>query len=116
MFVSGAIAPLSDGVYDLRLTSQADLERVREIFRVNKTLQGVVSMDTRLRGKQGTFTLDGGWISSDIVADAYELTNAKGRLNVTGDRTIVDVESARYGGGTIGAHYILSASTPSRIR
>ncbi|HEX7420165.1 MAG TPA: hypothetical protein VF505_09785, partial [Thermoanaerobaculia bacterium] len=107
-FISGNVAPLSDGVYDLRVTSQADLQRIRQVFRVNRLLQGVVSMDTRLRGRQGTFTLDGGWISSDIIADTYELTNAKGRLNVTGDRTTVDVTSARYGGGTITAHYILS--------
>ena len=107
-FISGSIAPLTEGVYDLRVTSQADLQRVRQVFRVNKLLQGVVSMDTRLRGRQGTFTLDGGWISSDIVADAYELTNAKGRMDVTGDRTVVDVDSARYGGGSIAAHYILS--------
>ncbi len=107
-FISGTIAPLSEGVYDLRVTSQADLQRVRQIFRVSRLLQGVVSTDTRLRGRQGTFTLDGGWISPDIIADTYELTNAKGRMNVTGDRTIVDVDSAHYGGGTIAAHYILS--------
>jgi outer membrane protein assembly complex protein YaeT len=108
VFVSGAVAPLSDGVYNLRLTSQADLERVREIFRVNKTLKGVISLDTRLRGTGGTFTLNGGWVSPRIVADSYELTDAKGKLDVNGDRTTVDVESARYGGGTISAHYILS--------
>ncbi len=108
LFVSGSVAPLSDGVYNLRIRSQADLERVRQIFRVNRLLHGVVSMDTRLRGEQGTFTLEGGWSSPDIVADTYELTNAKGHLNVTGDRTVVDVETARYGGGTIGAHYTLS--------
>lgn len=108
VFVTGNVAPLSDGVYDLRIRSQADLERVRQIFRVQKTLHGVVSMDTGLRGRQGAFTLDGGWISPDIMADSYELTGAKGRLNVTGDRTVVDVESARYGGGTIAAHYVLS--------
>lgn len=108
VFVTGKLEPLTDGVYDLRITSQADLRRVRQIFRVNRVLQGVVSLDTRLRGKQGTFTMTGGWVSLDIVADTYELTNAKGTLNVTGDRTIVDVQSARYGGGTIGAHYLLT--------
>ncbi|MGZ8830004.1 MAG: AsmA family protein, partial [Thermoanaerobaculia bacterium] len=107
-FVSGAFAPLSDGVYNLRITAQADLERVREIFRVNKTLKGVISLDTRLRGTGGTFTLNGGWVSPGIVADSYELTDAKGKLDVNGDRTTVEVESARYGGGTISAHYILS--------
>ncbi|HEX9163324.1 MAG TPA: translocation/assembly module TamB domain-containing protein [Thermoanaerobaculia bacterium] len=107
-FVSGSVAPLSEAAYNLRVTAQTDLDRIRQIFRVNKTLQGVVAIDSRLAGKAGTFTLDGGWVSADIIADAYELTKAKGHLNVTGDRTIVDVESARYGGGTIAAHYILT--------
>ncbi|HEV8660627.1 MAG TPA: translocation/assembly module TamB domain-containing protein, partial [Thermoanaerobaculia bacterium] len=108
VFVSGKLDPLTEAAYDLRLTSQADLERVREVFRVNKTMQGIISMDTRLRGKAGTFTLDGGWVSSQLVADTYELTDAKGTMNVTGDRTIIDVTSARYGGGMIGAHYTLA--------
>ncbi len=108
VFVSGNVAPLSDGVYNLRITSQAELDRVRQIFRVDRTLKGIVSMDARLRGKQGTFAMTGGWVSPDIVADAYELTNAKGTLNITGDRALVDVTSARFGGGTINAHYTLA--------
>src|SRR5207245_5719362 len=35
------------------------------------------------------------------------LTNARGKLNVTGDRAIVDVERGQYGGGTLAAHYVL---------
>ncbi|HSP15428.1 MAG TPA: translocation/assembly module TamB domain-containing protein [Thermoanaerobaculia bacterium] len=108
VFVSGNIAPLSEGVYDLRVRSRSNAERIREIFGVNRTLQGLLEMDARLRGKAGTFTLAGGWVSPDLIADAYELKDAKGTLNVTGDRTIVDVASARYGGGTINAHYTLT--------
>jgi len=108
VFVSGNVAPLTDGVYDLRVTSQAQLDRVRQIFRVNRTLQGLFSMDSRLRGRQGTFTMSGGWIAPDVVADVYELTNLKGTLNVTGDRALVDVTSGRFAGGSITAHYTLA--------
>ena len=107
-FVSGKVAPLSDAVYDLRVTSQVGLERIKEIFKVSQLLQGNLALDTRLRGKQGNFALTGGWVSGRVVADAYELTNAKGTLNVTGEKMTVDVQSAQYGGGTIGAHYDLA--------
>jgi outer membrane protein assembly complex protein YaeT len=108
VFLSGNVAPLSEGAYDLRVRARAEAERLREVFRINKTLQGLLSMDTRLRGKAGDFTLSGGWVSSDLVADAYELKDVKGTLNVNGTRTIVDVASARYGGGSINAHYTLT--------
>src|SRR5581483_10317342 len=106
-FLSGRIDPLSDAVYNLRVRSNTGLDRVKEIFRVNKTLDGIVSIDANLRGKAGDFTLAGGWVSSRLKADAYELTDLRGALNVTGDRAVVDVATARYGGGTIGAHYVL---------
>ena len=108
VFVSGNVAPLSEGVYDLRVASQSDLDRIRQIFRVNRTLTGLISLDARLRGRQGTFTMTGGWVAPDIVADVYELTNAKGTLNITGDRALVDVTTARFGGGTLNAHYTLA--------
>lgn len=107
-FVSGKLEPLTEGVYDLRLTSQIALERVREIFRVEKPLAGTVSLDTNLRGRQGDFALTGGWISPQISADTYELTDAKGKLDVNEERLLVDVERAGYGGGTISAHHTLS--------
>jgi len=106
-FLSGRLDPLADGVYNLRLRSNLGLDRVKEIFRINKELAGMVSIDTNLRGKSGDFTLAGGWISNRLKADVYELTNARGKLSVTGERAVVDVETARYGGGTIGAHYVL---------
>lgn len=107
-FLSGNLKPLTEGVYDLRLTSRLTLERVREIFRVEKLLGGTLALDTRLRGRQGEFELAGGWTSPHIVADAYELSDAKGKLDVVGDHLTVDVERAGYGGGTIGAHYALA--------
>jgi outer membrane protein assembly complex protein YaeT len=107
-FLSGELNPLTQGVYDLRLTSQVALSRVREIFRVDNTLDGTLALDTRLRGKQGDFRLTGGWTSPHIAADTYELANAKGRLDVNGNGMVVDVDRAGYGGGTIAAHYSLA--------
>ena len=107
MFLSGKLDPLTEGVYDLKLGGDIGLNRVREIFKVQKTLDGRVTLDGNLRGKAGDFRLTGGWISSKIVADAYDLTSLKGRMNVTGDRAVVDVDSGRYGGGAISAHYVL---------
>jgi outer membrane protein insertion porin family len=107
-FISGKLDPLTEGVYDLRLTSRLALQRIAEIFRVEKLLEGTIALDTNLRGKQGDFRLTGGWASPHIAADAYELSNAKGRLDINGNTAIVDVEKAGYGGGAIGAHYTLA--------
>lgn len=107
-FLSGKLDPLTDAQYDLRLTSRVSLERIREIFRVEKLLEGTLALDTTMRGKQGDFVLAGGWVSDRIAADAYELAQAKGKLHVTGENMTIDVERAEYGGGTIGAHYVLS--------
>jgi outer membrane protein insertion porin family len=109
LFLSGRLDPLADAVYNLRLRSQLGLNRVREIFKINKVLDGVVTLDTNLRGKAGTLRLQGGWISDKITADVYDLTALKGKLNVTDTGAIVDVDSAKYAGGTIGAHYVLPA-------
>ena len=86
---------------------RSDSNRVREIFKVNKVLDGIIDLDGTLRGKGGTMTLAGGWLSPKISADAYDLTNVHGTMNVTGDRAIVDVQRATYGGGNIAAHYTL---------
>ncbi|MDQ3280912.1 MAG: translocation/assembly module TamB domain-containing protein, partial [Acidobacteriota bacterium] len=107
-FVAGKVAPLSEGAYDLNITSRLELDRVREIFAINKVLQGQLALDTRLRGKQGEFRLTGGWSSPKVSADVYDLANAKGRLDVTGNNLTVEVDQASYGGGTIGAHYVLA--------
>jgi len=107
VFLAGRIDPLTDAVYNLHLTSQLGLDRVREIFKVNKVLDGTVTLDANLRGKAGTFRMQGGWISNKIAADVYDLASLKGKLDVTDTHAIVDVDTAKYGGGTIGAHYTL---------
>ena len=107
VFLSGRLQPLTEGVYNLRVTSALGLNRVREIFKVQRPLSGSLEIDGNLRGKQGTFTLAGGWVSPRMNADVYELSNARGKLNMTDTRAIVDVERAQYGGGSISAHYVL---------
>lgn len=107
-FISGDIAPLTEAVYDLRLTSQIALERIREILAVENTLAGTFALDGRLRGRQGDFELTGAWSSPEIEADAYALADVRGKLSVSNDGLTVDVDRAGYGGGTVGAHYVLS--------
>ncbi|HEX7150155.1 MAG TPA: outer membrane protein assembly factor BamA [Thermoanaerobaculia bacterium] len=107
-FVSGKLDPLTEAVYDLRVTSKIALPRIQEIFKVELPLEGDFALDSRLRGKAGDFTLAGGWVSSRLSADTYDLTNARGKLTVTSNRAVVDVDEARYGGGTITANYVLS--------
>jgi outer membrane protein assembly complex protein YaeT len=107
LFANGSVAPLSEGAYNLHLTSQIGLNRIREIFKVNKVLDGIIDLDGTLKGKGGTLTLAGGWLSQKISADVYDLANVHGTMNITGDRAIVDVQRATYGGGNIAAHYTL---------
>lgn len=106
-FISGRFDPLSEGAYNLRVRSQVGLNRVREIFKVNNVLDGTVALDTSLRGKGGDFVLAGGWTSPKVKADVYDLASPHGRLSVDGNRTVVEVDKAQYGGGTIAAHYVL---------
>jgi len=107
IFLQGRVAPLADAVYNLRVQSRVGLNRVREIFRMQKVLDGPFVMDANLAGRAGTFRLAGSWISPKIDADVYTLANARGRLDVTDQRAIVDVERAQYAGGTLAAHYVL---------
>ncbi|HYI09013.1 MAG TPA: translocation/assembly module TamB domain-containing protein [Thermoanaerobaculia bacterium] len=107
-FLSGKLDPLTEAAYDLRLVSRVELARIKEIFRVEKTLDGTFALDSRLFGKAGDFRLAGGWTSPNITADVWELAKAKGRLDVTGNNLTVEVDQAGYGGGNIGAHYVLS--------
>jgi hypothetical protein len=83
LFANGKVAPLSEGAYDLHVTSQIGLNRIREIFKVNKVLDGMIELDGTLRGKGGTMTLAGGWLSPKISADVYDLTNVRGTMNIT---------------------------------
>ena len=41
LFVNGRFDPLADAVYNLHVTAQLGLNRVREIFAINKVLDGV---------------------------------------------------------------------------
>lgn len=107
-FVSGKLDPLTDGVYDLKITSKTQLEKVREIFRVEKVLEGTLAIDGRLRGRQGEFRLTGNFAAPKIQADAYDLADLKGTLDVTGERTNIDIKSGSYGGGTISGTYQLA--------
>jgi outer membrane protein insertion porin family len=107
LFVNGPVHPLADAVYNLHVSAQLGLNRIKEIFAINKVLDGVVALDTNFRGRAGTFTMSGGWVSPKIAAHVYDLTNARGKLTVTDRQAIVDVESAHYGGGTLAARYML---------
>src|ERR1043165_8783224 len=86
VFAQGRVAPLADAVYNLRVQSRLGLNRVREIFRFQKVLDGPLIIDGNLTGRAGTFQLAGGWISPKIDADAYTLTNARGHLDMTDTR------------------------------
>jgi outer membrane protein assembly complex protein YaeT len=107
-YLSGKLDPLTEAQYDLRLRSNLALARIKEIFRVKQTLEGTLVLDTRLHGKAGDFEMAGGWSSPKLVADAYELADARGRLTITDQNLTVHVEKAGYGGGTIGADYALA--------
>jgi translocation and assembly module TamB len=107
VFLQGKVAPLADAVYNLRVQSRLGLNRVREIFKMQKVLDGPFIMDANLTGRAGTFKLAGGWVSPKIDADVYTLTNARGRLDMSDTHIVVDVERAQYAGGTIAAHYVL---------
>jgi len=107
LFLSGRLDPLTEGKYNLKLASQLGLERVREIFQIKKVLDGVVSVNANLTGEAGTFRMQGGWISNKIAADVYDLSALKGRLDLTDKSVTVDVDSGKYGGGKIAAHFVL---------
>src|SRR5260221_83082 len=103
----GRVAPLADAAYHLQVKGNVDLPRVRQIFRLQKALEGLVAFDGNLHGRHGTFSLDGAWHSPKIHADAYELADVAGRVTVSDTHAVADVQRARYGGGTISAHYVL---------
>ncbi|MEA2164326.1 MAG: translocation and assembly module TamB [Thermoanaerobaculia bacterium] len=110
-FLKGHVAPLSDGVYNLRLTSQIGLNRIRDMFKSKTALAGTIDFDTTFRGKGGSFALSGGWLSPKLRADAYELSNARGTLKLTDENLAVDIQHAAYGGGAFSGHYDLARFT-----
>ena len=115
IFLNGHVAPLSDAVYNLHVTSQVGLNRVRQIFRVNKVLDGMIDLDGMLRGKGGTFTLTGGWLSPRLRADVYDLAAIRGTMNITGDRTASTFSAPRMAAAR-SRGTTTCRGTPSRIR
>lgn len=110
-FVRGRVDPLSEAVYDLRVTGKTELARVREIFRLDRTLQGEVSIDGTLKGEKGEFLLDADFVAPEVTADTYELSDMRGVMRVNQENTTVQVRSAAYGGGTLNAQYELATYT-----
>ncbi len=107
VLLQGKVAPLSDAVYNLHVTSKVGLHRIREIFKVSTPLDGVVDVTCMFRGKGGAISINGGWSAPKVSAAGYDLTDIRGTMNVTGDRSQVDIQRATYGGGIIAAHYDL---------
>jgi Outer membrane protein/protective antigen OMA87 len=111
IFLNGKVAPLSEAVYNLHVTSQIGLNRIHDIFKAKPTLEGLIDIDGMLRGKGGNFALKAGWVSHKIHADAFDLVDLRGTMNVAGDRAGVDIQQAKYGGGTITGRYDLAQYT-----
>ena len=108
-YLSGKLDPLTEAQYDLQVRSTLALERIKEIFRLDKTLDGTISLDTRLRGKAGDFEMAGGLSSPLIHADAYTLGEARGRISITDEKVRLQIDKAAYGGGSIAADYELGS-------
>src|SRR5207244_5503431 len=104
VFLQGRVAPLADAVYNLRVQSRVGLNRMREIFRVQKVLDGPFIMDANLAGRTGTFKLAGGWISPKIDPDVYTLKNASSRLETPDTHVLYDRDRQQYARGTTHAH------------
>ncbi|HSY48561.1 MAG TPA: translocation/assembly module TamB domain-containing protein [Thermoanaerobaculia bacterium] len=107
IFLNGKVAPLSEAAYNFHVTSRVGLNRVRQIFKVSTVLDGMIDFDGNMRSTGGGLSITGGWLAPKVRADAYDLADVRGTMNITGNRTQVDILRASYGGGTIAAHYNL---------
>jgi autotransporter translocation and assembly factor TamB len=107
-FVRGRVDPLSQAVYDLHVTGKTEMARLREIFRLERQLQGEISLDGTLKGEKGDFLLNADFVLPELVADTYELSDVRGVMRVSEENTTVQVRSASYGGGTLNAQYELA--------
>ncbi|HVR42688.1 MAG TPA: outer membrane protein assembly factor BamA [Thermoanaerobaculia bacterium] len=107
IIAEGAIEPLTEAVYDFEIAARTELARVREVFRVEPELEGLVSFDGGIRGEKGDFRLEGGFRIPALLADTYELANFTGRVTADPDTVGVEIESADYGGGTLTGDYRL---------
>lgn len=104
----GKVDPLTQAVYDFRITARTELARIGEIFEIERPLDGRLSFDGRLRGEKGKFDLEGGFAAPTVSADAYELGEVQGTVTASDQAMAVQIESASYGGGSITADYQLS--------
>lgn len=107
-FLSGKIEPVTEAVYNFDIQSRLELERVQEIFKVERPLRGMISLDGTLRGTKGDFTLATAFNSAEIVADTYELSSLRGNIAITDQNARVVIDRGSYGGGTIAATYELA--------
>ncbi|HVT44010.1 MAG TPA: translocation/assembly module TamB domain-containing protein [Thermoanaerobaculia bacterium] len=106
--IDGRLQPITEGAYDLGIRSTVDLARLREIFAIERELQGSATLDATLRGRQADFTLEGPFSVPQLVADAYELGELRGTLHLTDERLSAKIDTARYGGGTLSGSYRLA--------
>ena len=107
-FLSGNLEPLTEAVYDFKLDTRIELERVREILRVEKPLSGTFALDGRLRGNKGDFELTGDYRIPELIADTYELADLRGTLAINEADAKVVIGSGEYGGGSISGEYSLA--------
>lgn len=107
-FLSGNLEPVTEAVYDFKLDTRMELARIREIFGLEAALSGSLSIDGTLRGEKGDFELAGRYSVPKLVADAYELEELTGKLTIDGSKALVNIASAKYGGGTISGDYELA--------
>lgn len=108
LFVNGKLDPLTEAVYDLRVTGRTELARIKQIFEVQETLDGPLAFDGRLRGEKGEFVYDAAFRSERIDAADYSLADVEGRTRITNEQIRAEVTRATYGGGSISADYVLA--------
>jgi len=107
-FVSGKLDPLTEAVYDLRLTGRTELARIKEIFKVDERLDGPLAFDGTFRGEKGEFVYDATLRSPRIDASDYSLTNVEAKARITNEETTAEIVAANYGGGSVSADYRLA--------
>jgi outer membrane protein insertion porin family len=106
--LSGKVDPLTEAVYQFDLEGLLELAQVRRIFGLDSELEGTMAFDGGLEGEKGSFRLLGDFSIPELVADSYELSAVTGSLIATPDQVSVDLQQAQYGGGTIGADFLLA--------
>lgn len=107
-FVSGRLDPLTEAVYDMRLTGKTELARIKEIFELEERLEGPLAFDGTFRGEKGRFVYDASFRSNQIDAADYTLTDVDGTARITNEEVTAQIVAARYGGGSISADYRLA--------